>query len=909
MLSDAAAVALYHVENGVRSFAAFTKQMVSEFGDSIKPHLKKLYEDALVAQAGRPATDAPGGDSGSGTPEMSAGASQFLQIARGIAEGRDPGRVRGLANPAVDPKTRAAINVIDEVRGDPAPQTHGEWETAAAALLEQDYEGTKRRALDERGATNDPVLTIAAKKIVEREGMEALEAGDTDALSQFVLLQAKYRQTGTDTARALNARFDASTSVEDRNKRAVLQSVFMPSEKGRKRMDAAKTDGQKKRAADAEAKEIAKIRKVLIKMGVDIANLTPEQLRDPRLMAQTVRVAQGVKSGFGDMAYEYWINSILSAPTTQAANIIGNSINAGWDMTAQRLAEIVVNTVAKDPTSAQAGELRWLYKGITPQVINDAWRRAQLAFSTEAPVFAEEMGYIGGRTKLTDESAVAAGEAMIPGGNRDKAIPGRVGRAVRLPGRMLVAADEFFKSILWNMEVGAQAYRIGKSEGLKGEALSRRIAELAADPQSEASTRAYDKALELTFQEELGDWGDVLISARKKIPGLRYIMPFVTTVANIMKKGIRMSPLGLGNMAFRGARHGFYSLGLSDNANLVYTRRRVVRDAAEQIIGSMVAMGVLSMVLEQDDDNPWITGTGEKFGGSFPKRDLEFRTAPPESIRLGDTWYSYARIEPFATQLAIIVNAANAVKQAKNGREMEDALIELGDKSFDVAWDKSFLQGVGDLMKVKDNPVKGVPRWISNFGSSWSPNILRSSLRATDGSFRDNAIRTDGFGAFLRETSKRTRQKALPHPSLGQPVKVDVWGRPVRKFGEDRALSDVLYRMTVPIRRQDATKVSPVDQMYLNWNANNPNDLLAPSIPQSSFTRNGRKYVFNNAQYTDYMKRAGSAAHDEIASRAKSEDWNLSNPEGWQMEQAKKILDRHRRNVKSEMVREMEPVN
>jgi Protein of unknown function (DUF3293) len=67
MFVDAAKVAAYHIEAGVRSFAEFSEEMIKSLGEGIRPHLQSLYEqaqgkNALEAAAGettRQAADSP----------------------------------------------------------------------------------------------------------------------------------------------------------------------------------------------------------------------------------------------------------------------------------------------------------------------------------------------------------------------------------------------------------------------------------------------------------------------------------------------------------------------------------------------------------------------------------------------------------------------------------------------------------------------------------------------------------------------------------------------------------------------------------------------------------------------------------------------------------------------------------
>jgi hypothetical protein len=74
-----------------------------------------------------------------------------------------------------------------------------------------------------------------------------------------------------------------------------------------------------------------------------------------------------------------------------------------------------------------------------------------------------------------------------------------------VPGRLLGSEDEFFKTIGYRMEVYAQAQRQATSEGLSGQALRERFAELVANPPEHIRLQAVDAALYATFTSKAGD--------------------------------------------------------------------------------------------------------------------------------------------------------------------------------------------------------------------------------------------------------------------------------------------------------------------------------------------------------------------------------------------------------------------
>ena len=53
MLADAAKMAAYHFEAGVRTFAEFSRKMVRDLGEAVRPHLEKLWADQVKANPER----------------------------------------------------------------------------------------------------------------------------------------------------------------------------------------------------------------------------------------------------------------------------------------------------------------------------------------------------------------------------------------------------------------------------------------------------------------------------------------------------------------------------------------------------------------------------------------------------------------------------------------------------------------------------------------------------------------------------------------------------------------------------------------------------------------------------------------------------------------------------------------
>jgi hypothetical protein len=209
-----------------------------------------------------------------------------------------------------------------------------------------------------------------------------------------------------------------------------------------------------------------------------------------------------------------------------------------------------------------------------------------------------------------------------------KAISGAKGELVRIPTRLLSAEDELYKRIARRMELNGLAVRQARKEGLKGEAAKARIAELSANPPDDMLAQSMDNARYLTFQRKLGPAAGAVAGLTQKWPALKLFLPFVRTPTNLLKFALERSPAA---PILREWRKDFTAGG---------ARRDLA--VARAMLGTGVGMAIYEAAL------------AGKITGSAPtdpaKSKLQYADGwEPYSIRLGDTWYSYKRLDPFAT--------------------------------------------------------------------------------------------------------------------------------------------------------------------------------------------------------------------------------------------------------------------
>jgi len=774
-----------------------------------------------------------------------------------------PHRARpDLAMPTKRPPASRVVDAVDQLRnelGIPDRETVEQWQKDADAALQGKGEDALWRELvagklDMTNAEN----TLIGKQLLNSYGSEAIRSMDPDKLREAMVAAHQYRSARTEIARAMRAGFDPNKSRVEQV-RAFVNGAFL--DPGNIKLDLNNMSDAQLQAtlADALAK-LAKVKEALKKKGIDLDNLTEEQVADPASLADLVREIQTQKAGKADMLYEYWLNwGLLSGPATHAANMLGNTLYATGELTLQRVVEATINLVAKKSDAATFGEFRYMTRALKRN-FRQGLSNGALAWQTEQPVV--------GRSEKVELS------------DRGGAIPGQVGRIARVPTRSLLAADEFAKSILLPIEANAKAYRMAKAEGLSGQGLEDRMLDLVNDPTSEANVWAMNRALELTFQKKLGGIGQMMLNFRT-IPFYgwvaKYLLPFVTTPSNIIKTTVRKSPLGLMKML---GKAGFG--GYKGNADLA------TRHVAEQVVAWGTVAAIWSLMGDEDDDElPRITGSKP---GYFQKGKYGFmmENLPPASMRIGDRWFSYQRLEPFAGMITMIVDGIHAWKDADNDVDGGRIMKNLFNSGLQNVRDKTFLQTVGDVIRATEDPNTS-GRLMTNFAASWAPNAIRTTLRAMDDEIRDSRNYDRGAAWLGEQLGDKTLERIGVKRAL---PKVNLWGEDLKKT-ENFPLqaTNVAWRILSPVY---AAKPDwkPAEKLIWNFNRNNPNHANGngywPGIPAWWYTQDGETKYMTAKQHTRLCKTAGKKA-DEILTRLISGgSLNVANP----TERDRKIVEK-----------------
>jgi len=766
-----------------------------------------------------------------------------------------PTRARGtarpdLANPGMEPQGRRLVDEVDRARtedGEPARRADAEVNAEADRRLEADWEGERRALLDRgrQGAGLNDVETVTAKKIVSAEAFAAMKAGDVETLAETAELIDAYRRTGAEQARAFRQRRDEVRSPRERLAAILAEAVLRPGDATAEKIRTG-TPAQRREALKRHGEQAKAVLEKLRERGVDVAALTDEDLADRFIVASVVREVAAARADLSDKVFEYWANSILSGPLTHIANLTGNTVSLAIEYGLQQPLEMALGSAAGGSRSLAEGKA--LYGALWRGVVRGS-RNAVEAFQTEQRALGE------------------AGDPLAPDRLEARvAIGGKPGRVVRIPYRFLRAADEFYRGVIGEMEAAATAHGIARKEGLSGEDLERRMTALLEDGESDAWQAASDRADLLTFQSELGRFGRLVLSARRQVPGLRYIIPFVTTPANIFKTALRKSPAGAIGSLWRASRGEL-------------SKDEAIRTGAEQLIG----LGVVALLAQgigggEDEEEPWITGTVPFRGSRKGERDLAERTAPPLSVRIGGKWYGYGRLEPLATWLGITVDGLRGAKEARAGKDLDAVIGDTLKRFVGQLEDKTFLDGLGRIIRaIEDN--RSAARVAGDVAGGFVPALLRQPAQAREGKVRES--RAWGAGPspkhegerYESRLARRIAERAAPFAFEGTP-RVNAYGLEVEKPNRS-----FLGRLLSPVQRLDPSRlpedVREIDAAFARWNKSHPEAPFYPPIPEPRYTSGGRTHYLTDEEYRRLLLRTGFIARRDLRELIARSDGDL----------------------------------
>jgi hypothetical protein len=561
-----------------------------------------------------------------------------------------------------------------------------------------------------------------------------------------------------------------------------------------------------------------------------IASLTKDMVKQPNW-----------KDKFG----EYVVNAYISGLATPMVNAASGIAKLGL-LSAERIIQS-----ATPGSKVTLREVVPAFRGMMDGVLEGAY-------------FAKE-GFLRGSPLDAAMPEIKGAIGMQTGASKIEKVLGQV---VRTPGRVGVGTDEFFKAIFRKMEFNAQAARLANT-GKYGDSetvynLLRNVNTKAADwrdnvlkapglaNMSDATRMKLiqdvgDFAKAATFQQDLGKFGQNVLRFRAQHPEMAWVVPFVKTPINIMKDALSYTPLGI------------FSKNLPTDVKIARTAIGVgITTAVAQAIGS------------------------KTLTGSYPK-DADKRNAmiaaglPEYSIKIGDTWYSYARVEPLATIMGSSADGISAVHNyfSKNplDRKIKDLTLDVvGGITKNIA-SKTFLEGISGVLQAIHDPARYGGSFINSFAGLLVPSFVAAPARAQDPNMRvvtnfgeavQNRIPNLGLSTGIPGRQELPKQSMIyggerPNPSYGAAAFTGIQSTPAIQNEIQKEAARIKVDYNLPSKSLKGVELEGKDQANYQALSSQYADMILPSIVSSGGYKAApdslKKVIFEKA-----MQKARSAA-------------------------------------------------
>ena len=548
----------------------------------------------------------------------------------------------------------------------------------------------------------------------------------------------------------------------------------------------------------------------------DLAKMVAS-FKDPAQMAEFAR--QYNKASTLEQVIEGWRAAILSGPQTHLANIMGN------------LTKLFVEI----PESVLSASLFALDKAAKGDPLTLAQWKAR-AFSPYYGVM------LGSREALTAAAEVwkMKGVHVEKADVFREAIPGKAGEVIRLPFRALQVEDAMFRTLAERAEAYKLAIDRTVKEGLHPETMEgkERVTLYTARPEFGLDAKGaaavvkqiQDVGAESVFAQRLGPRMEIAQRALQGSP-MSFVIPFVRTPANLISWAVQHVPLM--NLMSGRWRSDFAAGGEAQ-----------ARAIARVTLGTGLAMTAYALA-----SDGLITG-----GGMFEKEERRTKVAAgwqPYSIKIGDKYYSFQRIEPVAKVLGL---AADLLELERNTTDKDDKakiatmlVLMFGNATVST----TYLSGLSGALQAITDPGRYGENFLEQYASSLMPKAIGQTAAAIDKDKRE----VNGVFDAIQSQIPFLREKLLP--------KRDVWGEPQKN---DR------WFAVMPVATSEISK----DKVRLEAERLNLAIADAPRFVQEKgpFNAKDKRVALSEEQRDVIREVAGKNAMTILEPIVNAADWN-----------------------------------
>jgi hypothetical protein len=273
-----------------------------------------------------------------------------------------------------------------------------------------------------------------------------------------------------------------------------------------------------------------------------------------------------------------------------------------------------------------------------------------------------------------------------------------------------------------------------------------------------------------------------------------------------------------------------------------------------KVARTAIGMGITAALAQQVAEDT-ITGSYPK---DAAKRNAMIAAGIPEySIRIGDTWYSYARVEPLATVMGSTVDGINAVrdyvqKPTYDSKKEKDLVIDVVAGVTKNIASKTFLEGISGVMQALHDPERYGGSFVNSFAGLLVPSFVGAIARTQDpysrvvtsfGEAVQARVPDLGLGLPIPARTDLPVQSKLfggarENPAYGLAAFTGIQSTPAQRNAVQEEVARTKVDYNLPSKTLRGVELEGVDQARYQELSSQYADTILPRIIESSGYQN-----------------------------------------------------------------------
>lgn len=329
------------------------------------------------------------------------------------------------------------------------------------------------------------------------------------------------------------------------------------------------------------------------------------------------------------------------------------------------------------------------------------------------------------------------------------------------------------------------------------------------------------------------------------------IVPFAKTPANILKRGIEYSPIGL-------------IKGVYDVTKGVKSEKITATQAIDELSAGLTGTGIMMLGV-------LLKSLGLITGGDKEKEKEqnfnELKGYQNYALKIGNKTYTIDWMAPASMPLFVGVELADLIQN----KETADIIKSLGNIT-DPVFELSMLQGINSIMNTlgERNPIGAtLSKTFQSYLGQYNPTLLGQLARTIDPVRRTTYTKKDSILPSGAQYFLQRQVQKIPFATKTLPSYKDEFGREdVTENVVERIFSNFLS----PGYLEDV-KDSPVENELSKLYENTGETGVLPTAATKQITVNKEKINLNSKEYGKFAKARGNVAYQNLEKLVTSKEY------------------------------------